>query len=194
MKNHLKQSVAIIAGITGLSLLMTGCSKKTSMEDFEKVSMSASWAYGYGSIKEMTQSSDIVAIIKVTGAESMLNSGIHFTNYTARVKQLICGNDEKEIKVHMTGGVDDTNKKIYELNDDPLMQIGDEFLIFARKNQDETYTILTGPEGRYVVKNGCVYPLNDETVTVKSAKERSKISADGENIEDFAELIKSYTA
>lgn len=178
----------------GLSLLMTGCSKKTSMENYEKVSMSASWAYGYGSIEEMTQSSDIVAIIKVTDSECEPKNGIHFTNYTAQVKQLICGNDEKEIKLHMTGGVDDDEKKIYELNDDPLMQIGDEFLIFARKNQDKTYTILTGTQGRYIIKDDCVYPLNDHTVTVKSIKERAKVTANGENIEDFVELVKSYTA
>lgn len=189
-----KITTTAIAGIMGLSLLMTGCSKKTSMEDYERVYMSTSWHYGYSSIEEMTQSSDIVAIIKVTGAESTLDSGIHFTNYTAQVKQLICGNDEKEIKVHMTGGIDESKKLIYEFDDDPLMQTGDEFLIFARKNQDETYTILTGPQGRYVVKDDCLYPLNDGTVMVKSAKERSKISADGENIENFAELVKSYTA
>lgn len=194
MKNHLKQSSAIIAGIMGLSLLMTGCSKKISMEDYERAYMSASWHYGYSSIEEMTQSSDIVAIIKVANSECKSQNGTLYTTYTAQVEQLICGNDEKEIKVYMTGGIDESKKLIYEFDDDPLMQTGDEFLIFARKNQDKTYTILTGPQGRYVVKDDCVYPLNDETVTVKSAKERSKISADGENIEDFAELVKSYTA
>lgn len=194
MKKHLKQSTAIIASIMGLSLLMTGCSKKISMEDYKRVSVSASWAYGYGSIEEMTQSSDIVAIIKVTDSECKPKNGIHFTTYTARVEQLICGNDEKEIKVYMTGGIDESEKVIYEFDDDPLMQIGDEFLIFARKNQDETYTILTGSEGRYVIKGDCVYPLNDQTVTVKSAKEGSKISADGENTEEFIKFVKSYNA
>lgn len=189
-----KITATAIASIMGLSLLMTGCSKKTSMEDYEKVFMSASWSYGYGSIEEMTKASDIVAIIKVTGAESKPDSGILYTTYTAQVKQLVCGNDEKEIKVYMTGGVDDTEKKIYEFHDDPLMKIGDEFLIFARKNSNGTYTILTGSQGRYSVKDNCVYPLNDRTVTVKSAKEKSKITTNGENIEDFVEFVKSYSA
>ncbi|MDE7400104.1 MAG: hypothetical protein K2N06_11340 [Oscillospiraceae bacterium] len=188
-----KITATAIGSIMGLSLLMAGCSKTTSVEDYERVPMSASWAYGYSSIEEMTQSSDIVAIIKVTDSECKSENGTLYTTYTAQVEQLICGNDEKEIKVYMTGGIDESEKLIYEFDDDPLMQTGDEFLIFARKNQSGTYTILTGPEGRYVVKDDCVYPLNDETVTVKSAKERSKISADGENIEDFAELVKSYS-
>lgn len=74
------------------------------------------------------------------------------------------------------------------------MKIGDEFLIFARKNSNGTYTILTGSQGRYSVKDNCVYPLNDRTVTVKSAKEKSKITTNGENIEDFVEFVKSYSA
>lgn len=180
-----------IASFMGLSLLMTGCSSKTATDKYEKVIMHASWSYGYGSIEEMTKASDIVAIVKIKGAENVLDSGIHFTNYTADVKQLIRGNDEKEITIHMTGGVDDVTKSVYELSDDPLMQKDDEFLIFARKNQDGTYTILTGSQGRYVVKDNCVYPLNDSTVLVKSLKQRSKITADGETTEEFIEFVQS---
>lgn len=194
-----KITATAIASFIGLSLLMTGCSKTTSTEDdiktseqnYKRVFMSASWSYGYGSIEEMTKASDIVAIVKIKDAENVLDSGIHFTDYTADVRQLIRGNDEKEIKIHMTGGIDDAEKRIYELNDDPLMQTGDEFLIFARKNQGGTYTILTGSQGRYVVKDNCVYPLTDSTVTVKSLKQRSEITADGETTEEFIKFIQS---
>lgn len=180
-----------IASFMGLSLLMTGCSGKTATDKYEKVIMHASWSYGYGSIEEMAKTGDIVAIVKITGTESRPDSGINFTNYTADVKQLIRGNDEKEIKIHMTGGIDEEQKVIYELGDDPLMQIGDEFLIFARKNQDGTYTILSGPQGRYEIKDNRVYPLNSSTVTVKSPKQRSEITIDGETTEEFIEFVQS---
>ncbi len=186
-----KITSTVIASFIGLSLLMTGCSSKTDSEQYQKVTMFASWSYGYASIEEMAKTSDIVAIVKITGTESKPDSGIHFTNYIADVKQLIRGNDEKEITIYMTGGIDEEQKVIYELGDDPLMQIGDEFLIFARKNQDGTYTILSGPQGRYEVKDNCVYPLNDSTVLVKSLKQRSEITADGEPIEEFIEFVQS---
>ena len=122
-----------------MSILMTGCSKKASYDDYEKVSMTASWTYNYGSVEELSKASDIVAVVKITDSECKKISDIPLTTFDAQVKQLICGNDEKEIKITMTGGIDKTEKKIYELDDDPLMQINDEYLIFANKNSDGTY-------------------------------------------------------
>ena len=115
------------------------------------------------------------------------------TTFDAQVKQLICGNDEKEIKITMTDGIDKTEKKIYELDDDPLMQINDEYLIFANKNSDGTYTTLSGSQGRFEIEGNCVYILNKSNAQVKKANVGSNIKVSGEDKETFIKSIRAYT-
>ena len=47
----------------------------------------------------------------------------------------------------MTG--ERTDEEVFELADDPLMASGEKWFIFARQNDNGTYTILTGPCGRF---------------------------------------------
>lgn len=173
---------------------MTGCSSKPSYEDYGRVSMSASWSNYYGSVEELAKASDIVAVIKTTGAECSTQQGIHFTTYDAQVKQLVYGTDEKNIQIFMTGGIDEKEKMIYELSDDPLMQINNEFLIFARKNDNGTYTILSGPQGRFEIKDGRVYSLNEINVQMKKASVGSNTTVNGMDKEEFFRSVKEYTA
>lgn len=176
-----------------MSILMTGCSKKASYDDYEKVSMTASWTYNYGSVEELSKASDIVAVVKITDSECKKISDIPLTTFDAQVKQLICGNDEKEIKITMTGGIDKTEKKIYELDDDPLMQINDEYLIFSNKNSDGTYTTLSGSQGRFEIEGNSVYSLNKSNAQVKKANVGSNIKVSGEDKETFIKSIRAYT-
>lgn len=187
-----KMTITTISCIACLSILMTGCAKKTSYDDYEKISMSASWSYNYGNVEELFKSSDIIALVKITGLESAPLNGMNFTIFDAKVEQLIAGADEEKIKIYMTGGIDDAQKKIYELDDDPLMQINDEFLIFAHQNQDGTYTILSGPQGRFEIKDNRVYSLNESNDQVKKADVGSNIKVSGENKEEFFKAVKAY--
>lgn len=154
--------------------------------------MSESWSYNYGSVEELSKSSDIIALVKIIGSESAPLNGMNFTIFDAKVEQLIAGADEEKIKIYMTGGIDDAQKKIYELDDDPLMHINDEFLIFARQNQDGTYTILSGPQGRFEIKDERVYSLNESNAQVKKANIGSNIKVSGENKEEFFKAVKAY--
>lgn len=189
-----KTTVFAISCIAGVSLFITGCSNKASYEGYEKIPMSASWTYNYGSVEALSKSSDIVAVVKITGSKSEPYGGLLFTNFDAEVKQLISGNDEKNIKIHMTGGIDEAEKVIYEIEDDPLMQTNDEFLIFARKNDDGTYTILSGPQGRFEIKDDRVYSLNESNAQVKKANVGSNIKVNGMDKEEFFSSVKEYTA
>lgn len=189
-----KTTVFVSSCIAGLSLLMAGCSNKASYDGYEKVPLSASWSYNYGSVEELTKSGDIVAIVKITDSKSEPYGGMQFTIYDAEIKQLICGNDEKKIKIYMTGGVDENEKKIYEIEDDPLMQINDEFLIFATQNKDGTYTILSGSQGRFEIKDDRVYSLNESNVQVKKASVGSNIKVNGKDKDKFISDVKSYAS
>lgn len=188
----MKKIAAVLSCIIGLILLMTGCQSKSPYDDYEKITMNASWSYNYGSVEELSKSGDIAAVVKITGAESELLNGIRFTTYDAQIEELVAGTNEDSIKIVMTGGIDDTEKKIYELADDPLMKLNDEFLIFAKQNQDGTYTILSGPQGRFEIKNNHVYSLNESNAQVKKANVGSNIKVNGENKDEFFKAVRKY--
>ena len=89
--------------------------------------------------------------------------------------------------------IEATIKKIYELDDDPLMQINDEYLIFANKNSDGTYTTLSGSQGRFEIEGNRVYSLNKSNAQVKKANVGSNIKVSGEDKETFIKSIRAYT-
>ena len=44
------------------------------------------------------------------------------------------------------------------------MKLGQQFLIFAQKNKDGTYSILGGPQGRFEYKNGLLNSLHNTSI------------------------------
>ena len=158
----------------------------------ETILMTASWSYNYSNLEDLTQSSDLIALISVDDANSYITSdGIPITNYSVLITSSIYGCSEDEvIEVVMTGGPKDG--AIYEIADDPLMEIQDDFIIFARKNDDGTYTILSGPQGRMSIKNGLVSSLNISNEQVRLYNNGSNISFSSVPLDDFISEIMSY--
>lgn len=192
-----KRVWAIVLCFFILSSLLFGCSnKKANTNEYEKVALSVSWEYNYGSVEEMAQTCDLIAIVRITGSNidnAYSNYNVLLTVYSAEIKQLIYGKSEENIKIVMTGGVDETTKKIYEIVDDPLMNNNDEFLIFAQQNEDGTYTILSGTQGRFVIENEKVYSLNVSNEQVQTFNLNSNIRVDGEDKDEFISKVKAYT-
>lgn len=179
--------IAFALLLTILSVALAGCAHTT---EYEKVSMSASWAYNYKDVKELAQSSDLIALISIEGSRLDDTSDITQTIYQAAVKEQLYGEPVKEVDIVMTGGI--VGNTIYEIEDDPLMKERDEFLIFARKNADDTYTILSGPQGRFVIQDHSVYSLNACNEQVKQKNNGSNIRVQGESAETFLKKVKSY--
>lgn len=148
----------------------------------ERVSMSGSWAYCYSGLEELAQSSDLIALISVEDANSYItDTGIPMTNYTVTIGTPICGCVEDDsVSLVMTGGPKDG--VLFEIADDPLMDIHDNFIIFARQNSDSIYTILSGPQGRMSIENGHVSSLIWSTISVEAVP-----------LDDFIAEIQSYT-
>lgn len=165
--------------------------RKDPLDGYEKVTISVSWAHSYGSVQELTEASDLIAWVKITGERDGgdLMQSISSTVFTAKVKELIYGDGEETVDIIMTGRVDRKEKIICEVADDPLMHKNDEYLIFARKNESGTYTILGGPQGRYVVDNDRVYSLCDKLCAANSEAEIA-----GDNPDDFIETVKACIA
>lgn len=159
----------------------------------KKEFMHASWTYRYADVEDLTKNSDCIAIIKIMDNGSSYRKDIvPDTVYSANVIRAIYNCEEGDkLKIYMTGGIRDN--KIFELRDDPLMKKGEEYLIFAKKNEDGTVTTLTGTQGRMHYKNGKISSLN---VVNHQVKESSGSSIIIENVSEdtFINEIKEYIA
>lgn len=156
----------------------------------ERVAMHASWAYNFRDVQDLTENSDLIAYVSVASMESYKESGIAKTKYVARVIDELHGEGAETVEIVMTGGIID--KILYELDDDPLMEINDRFLIFARKNTTGTYTVLSGSQGRLVMKDDRVYSLNAIDSEVARANPHSNIKVNGVDKDALYSQIKSY--
>ena len=121
--------------------------------------LSASWSYGYGSITELAKESDLVALVQIEDkAQEWSLDQIPLTDYKATIIKPIVNAKEGENILLTITGVNNINKHV-EIEDDPLFEKGEEFLIFAHKNDRGTYTILGGPQGRFKYINGELYSM-----------------------------------
>lgn len=178
---------------------LTACSnqKAADYSQYEKVPIFASWSYNYESVRELTNSCELAAYVKITGMETSdkyKSYGVDLTIYTAEIQESLFGKKDGTIRIVMTGKIDDKEKKIYEIVDDPLMNLGDEFFVFAESNEDGTYTILSGPQGRFEIINNMVYSLNVCNEQVAKKNSGSNITVDKQPKDEFYGQIKEYIA
>lgn len=118
----------------------------------EPLYLTASYSYNYASVDELCNASDLVAVIQITDTMDTSETIDHIpmSDYQAAVlsaaKEDFNGQD---ISIKMTGGLSKSGRRM-EIADDPLMEIGDQYLVFLKENQDGSYRILGGPAGRFV--------------------------------------------
>ena len=146
-------SISVIAIVTICILGINGL--VINNKDNQEVSyLSASWNYNYNDIQEISTDSDLIAIVQVNKliSESQ-EEGIPYSTFEVEVIDPVYGCEKGEtFPLYMTGS-ENAQKKI-EIIDDPLLEVGQEFLIFTQKNEDGTYKILSGPQGRIEYKDG----------------------------------------
>ena len=194
----------VINAIIGLCLIavflaLSACSNRGTVDfsKYEKVLLDASWAYNYESIRELADNCDLAAYIKVTGMtidDKYKSYGVYLTVFTAEIQESLYGKRDETIRIVMTGKIDEKENKIYEIADDPLMKIGDEFFVFARINEDGTYTILSGPQGRFAIVDDLVYSLNVYDEQVAKNNLGSNITVKKQPKEDFYAQINEFIA
>ncbi len=190
---NIKKFIPLLAIIGILLVCGTLLIINKKNNELEKVFMHASWAYRYADVEDLTKNSDCIAIIKVMDNGSSYRKDIvPDTIFSAKVTRAIynCEKDDK-LEIYMTGGIRDS--KIFELRDDPLMKKGEEYLIFAKKNEDGTVTTLTGTQGRMHYKNGKISSLNVVNHQVKESS-GSTIMIDNVSEDAFIKEIKEYIA
>ncbi|MFL0195860.1 hypothetical protein ACJDU8_09835 [Clostridium sp. WILCCON 0269] len=157
--------------------------------------LNASWIYNYRDIEEISQASDAIALVKVDGvSDTYTEQNILLSEFAVEVITPVYNTNANEtFTIVMTGG--ETDEKIVEISDDPLLQAGDEILIFCKKNNDGTYRILSGPQGRLVYSNGKLNSLNSKSLdTSRAAKVNtdSNIMVTNADAEEMISQIKEY--
>lgn len=154
--------------------------------------LSASWSYNYGDIKEISQASDLIALVTVKGIkDTTIEQTIPYTTYSVEVKTPIYNSKEnQQFSIYMTGG--ETEDKILEIADDPLLQSGDEILVFCKENPDGTYQILSGPQGRLIYTDGKLNSLNVVNTKVMEANSYSNITVKNADANTLISEIKGY--
>jgi hypothetical protein len=79
-----------------------------------------------------------------------LDGEIPFTDFTFTVDEVLAGALKSEaVVVRQTGGVNSRGN--YELLDDPLMKVGETYVLFLRYDEaTKVHVVLGGPQGRFV--------------------------------------------
>ncbi len=139
-----------------ISILLVGCgATKVTQTKYYNSQVTKR----YGSLKDMINDATLVAKVKIKDDGSSNKSGKYvYTTYQAKVEDGLKNADASTIKIKMRGGVDGSTR--YIVKDDPLMKKGEEYLVFATKNNDGTYTTLSDAFGRMQIKNDLVTSLN----------------------------------
>ena len=96
----------------------------------------------------MAADSDLIALVEITDEERVeQHESLYFTISTANVLETVYSTEDVEtVEIYQTGRRTDT--ELIQIAEDPLMNEGEKWFIFARRNEDGTYTIL-GPFGRF---------------------------------------------
>lgn len=172
-----------------LVVIITYTNKRTKQEEVSFIS--TSWAYNYADIDEITRDSDLIALIHVNDLLSEENEvSLPFSIFEVEVMEAVYGCDTGDkISIYMTGG--HTGKKRIEINDDPILEMGQEFLVFTKKNEDGTYRILSGPQGRLEYKDGVLNSMQFVNDRIKQGNANMTISVQNQDAKTLMNDIRS---
>ena len=138
----------------------------------------ASWVYNYGDIEGLTHASDVIALVKVISiSKEYVDQGTPFTEFKVKVITPVLNTKKDDfLIIRMTGGP--YRDVLYEMDDAPLLNIGEELMIFCKENTVGTlpsYTLLSGAQGRLYYSNGKLNSLGmidenfEDSIQIKDA-------------------------
>ena len=176
--------------ILGVVVSTIGTNKENVPKNKEY--LSASWVYNYSDLEEMTKDSDMIALVREDKLlETYEEGGLPFSEYQMQVIEPILGvNQNEEITILMTGG--EVEYYILEVEDDPLIRDGEEFLVFCKQNKDGTFRVVSGPQGRMVYEDGKLSSLNTENSNARKTNVYMNIHINNVDAETLIDEIKEY--
>lgn len=136
------------------------------------VTYGASWAGSAHDLQSLKRDADLSVegtITKVSGVTTD-QGGIVFTDFVLAVTTTLLDPGRRvksantTIIIHQTGGM--VGSTLFQMEDDPLFQVGEQAILFLHEYSPGYYFVLSGPVGRFVVRNGLVSPINDEGIAL----------------------------
>ena len=131
----------------------------------------ASWAMAYPDIESLVAESELIAVVEATDSSDKAGR----TEVKVIDALYGCENDET-FEIQQTGALIDSLRQ--EVYDDPLLDMGKQYLIFARRNNERMVTILGGPQGRFCYEDGKVSNLIDGVARLRLLKYTDVLSVD----------------
>ncbi len=125
--------------------------------DIPTVQIDASWAYGYGSLAELTNAADLVVVGRVgevlSDGPDQETPSVGATTYRLNIDTVIKGVPAGAVVIKQTGGTVNGVRQI--VADDPMMNVGERFVFYlqrvAKGPYVGDYSVLGGPQGRLPV-------------------------------------------
>lgn len=156
----------LIGFVIGSAALVSGCA--SSGGPVKTVKISSAWAVMYNDFKSLKQGSDVAvagSISKVANVTQQNRMTVS-TDFVFHISQVILDPGQQvqgsSLTVHQIGGIIGDTR--YEVEDDPLFQIGEQLILFLREGIPDIYYVAGGPSGRFEVRNHMVTPVNDEGI------------------------------
>lgn len=117
--------------------------------------MHSSWTNVYPTLREMGTNADAIAIGQVSAivGTTVDTSGIPYTDFSYVAEAWLKGGAEETILIHQTGGQNESGTTV-ESDDDPLLAVGEQSLVFLKQYAPGQYFIMGGPTGRLLEANG----------------------------------------
>lgn len=169
--------------------IITSIFLSKNKSESEVTYLSASWDYNYGDVNEISNASDLIALIQVNKLISEKVDIIPYSFFEVEVIKPVYGCETGEkISIFMTGGKIDN--RIVEIIDDPLLVSDQEFLVFTQKNDDGTYSILGGPAGRLEHKDGKLNSIQLVNPRVKDNNKSMNIKIENYDADQLISEIK----
>ncbi len=193
-----KYGIFLVLVLVVCAVFLSSCSR--SAEASDNIVLHASWAEYYENINDLTSESDFIALVEIKDVVSVMQdeNGIYFSVFRADVLEGVLGKDES-IDLLLTGAAVEDMKM--EIEDDPLLKIGEKWLVFARMNDSGTYTIIGGPCGRFAYNEqsntvtSLLRMVYDDVESFNASSERGELlsTVSIENF-NFDELVESINA
>lgn len=164
--------LAMGASLVGVVIGLSGCGAPSTsrvqtlpvsqgQHYSRQVSIDASWSMSYKDLKSLKAASTAViegSIGAVASATVDTATGIPYTDFALSIHNVVYdphGHVQGATAlVHQTGGI--VNNTLYQMDDDPLFQVGEHVVLFLHEYAPGKYFVVGGPTGRFEVRSGIV--------------------------------------
>jgi hypothetical protein len=133
--------------------------------DPERVIAEATYGKRYTSLSELLAESTAVVRGRIVQDSSsrLEGDGVAFTDAVMKVAHALHGTDvmpEEEIVISQTGGFEPRIGKVVEMELEPLMKLGEEYILFVHPQGPRNpgkWVVTGGYAGRFKIENGRAY-------------------------------------